>query len=505
MRAPRYAGLAWFLCGFTGGIATSLLWSGSAGALLLLAVTGLGAAALFEQRSPGKPAALLGLLAGLDAFVVSLVISPPCKYPLEGFERSPDGTFQAVCETQQLGGLAILAGAGTLAIAGLVWILDRHRKNRTDDRSQPEARGGNNVQLACAAVAVLGCVAVVAPVLAVNSWSPTALVRMAVDDELRFYALEQQPDFALFNSESHYDGIYFYAVANDPLARGEPHQVIDLASHRYAHPLYGWLGWLFSAGHGPAVPFVMMLISIVAMAVAAVMTSRLAEHLGMSPWWGLFPSVTPGLLASVSWDTAEPLAAAVVTGGLLYWLRGQKFLGGVLLIAVCMTRQPFSVIPIGLAAWELLRRRQGQSTRETIQRLTILAAGPVCMVLWQIYLRTRFEEWPFETADLVLTVPFQGWSEALRLAAVIGGGEFAQLGLLSLPMLAAHLLAALIVTSRALQMRNPIAPVFIALILIWYAFDQSAIVFTKDLLRFSAIPWLLAPFVLARMDRDTYD
>jgi hypothetical protein len=125
----------------------------------------------------------------------------------------------------------------------------------------------------------------------------------------------------------------------------------------------------------------------------------------------------------------------------------------------------------------------------------------MAMVLWQIYLHSRFGVWPFETADTVLTLPFEGWAEAIRTAAGAGGTRFAQIGLLSLPVLVVHLLAALIVTYQALKLRNAVAPVFLALILIWFSFDHTAVFFPKDLLRFTALPWLLAPFVFAPTPR----
>jgi hypothetical protein len=52
------------------------------------------------------------------------------------------------------------------------------------------------------------------------------------------------PNFQLVGS--HYDGVYFYAIALDPLANGRAHTLIDAGTNRYGHPAYGWAAGLLS-------------------------------------------------------------------------------------------------------------------------------------------------------------------------------------------------------------------------------------------------------------------
>jgi hypothetical protein len=52
------------------------------------------------------------------------------------------------------------------------------------------------------------------------------------------------PSFAYVGS--HYDGVYFYAMALDPLANGWAHMLIDAGANRYGHPAYGWVAGLLS-------------------------------------------------------------------------------------------------------------------------------------------------------------------------------------------------------------------------------------------------------------------
>jgi hypothetical protein len=48
-------------------------------------------------------------------------------------------------------------------------------------------------------------------------------------------------------------------IAVDPLALASVHRYFDKLAYRYGHPLYGWLGWLLSAGQAAAVPVALSL------------------------------------------------------------------------------------------------------------------------------------------------------------------------------------------------------------------------------------------------------
>ena len=100
---------------------------------------------------------------------------------------------------------------------------------------------GWRIPLACAAVAMAtACLAVLATV-SVADWNVTVLVRMAAEEPIAPLARETDPDFAFVHYHGRGDGVSYYAIARDPLARGDEHDLIQWPAYRYGHPGYSWL------------------------------------------------------------------------------------------------------------------------------------------------------------------------------------------------------------------------------------------------------------------------
>src|SRR5512141_1483111 len=104
------------------------------------------------------------------------------------------------------------------------------------------------VPLACAVAALASAGAAVVASLHWVAWDTSALVRMHDSLPLAKLALHDQPTFRLRGESGFYDGAYFYAIARDPVATGQAHELLDEAPYYWGHPAYGWLAWLASAG-----------------------------------------------------------------------------------------------------------------------------------------------------------------------------------------------------------------------------------------------------------------
>lgn len=492
-----YARLGWFLSGLALAVGLCLMSAGAQGGFGALVMGGLALFHLGWQQVPGRIGAAFGFLCGIDAFVLALWISPPCDFAdlaNTSLKPLPGGGAEFVCEPQDLTLLAVGALAGTVVISGLILFLQRRASERSDaphTKLSPIGLFALTSAVAAVFASSIGAVAVMSQ----SDWTPSALVRMAESDPIAGYARSHDPSFALFHPEAHYDGVYFYAIGADPLALGPAHKLLDLGAHRYTHPLYGWMAWLLSAGQPKFVPHALLLISLMSMGVAGAGFAFLAARFGMSPLAGLWVTLNPGLIASVTFDTAEPLGAAILVLALLAWTSERRALGAAGFLLLSMTRQPFALIPLGVAAWEIARNRRSMSFRPLLMRVAPLALGPLAMVLWQVYLFFRFEELPFATGEVVLTLPFQGWLEAFGIAARLGGGALAQVGLPSLALLIVAFAAALLVAYRALTTRTFMGAIYLALMIIFFSLEELAIVFPKELLRYAAIPLLIAPLV----------
>jgi len=300
--------------------------------------------------------------------------------------------------------------------------------------------------------------------------------------------------------EAHYDGTYFYAIARDPFAQGEAHRLIDRSAYRYGHAGYGWLAWIVSFGQGGAVPFALLIVALAGVGGAGFAASLLARAFGWSGWWGLLVALSPGIVFAVTVDTSEPVAAAFLLMGLLAWKQERWGLAAVWLAAACLTKEPLLVVPVGVAAWELVELRRGRGIEGIRKRIALLAIGPVLFLAWYIYLRATFGVWPFQQeAQDYLTFPFVGWIDSMRKASVLARGSFQamQVGNAAVPLLAVWGAAMIVGLVRARKVHSFVEPVFILMALTVLSLNWLGVLFPKDLIRETALTMLLLPLALA--------
>lgn len=329
---------------------------------------------------------------------------------------------------------------------------------------------------------------------------------MSASEPMAIVARATDPSFAFVDPQAHYDGVYFYAIARDPLARGTPHELIetDRGAYRYGHPGYGWLAWVASAGRASAVPAALLGVGLAGVAVAAYALSMLGSAMGWSPWAGLVVAFSPGIVFAATADTSEPVALAAVAVALLAWLRDRMFWTAVAVVACCFIKEPLLLVPLGLLAWLIVEAIRGRPSSALVTRLIALTVGPFLYGGWYLYLRDVFGTWPFqqESQDF-LTAPFAGWIDSLRRAASLATGPFdkSQLGYASVALIAvvgAVLLAGMI---KALRVETPIAPVLFVLALLIFSLNWLGVLYPKDLIREATIPLALVPFVFASQAR----
>jgi hypothetical protein len=356
------------------------------------------------------------------------------------------------------------------------------------------------VGLVCAAIALAIAGVAVMGTLAWNGWKTSALVHMSAQDPIASYALKSDSGFALGSPDEHYDGVYYYAIARDPLARGVAHTLIDRPAYRYGHAGYGWLAWALSGGRARDVPLALLLINLIAITLAGFGASVLSCAYGWSPWGGLVVAFNPGVIYATTVDTSEALGFAVLVWALLAWTRRRWTQAAVALTALCLVKEAFVLVPVGLAVWEVVevcRRRGAPNLR---RRLALLAIGPVVYAGWYLYLREHFGHFPYQEARDLTTWPFRGWWDAFSMAATIGtqGPDWRpQIGQASIPLMATvggFLLFALVLS---LRMRTRLDPVFALLAIVGFCLSWWGVLYPKDLIRELAVPLALAPAVFA--------
>jgi hypothetical protein len=351
----------------------------------------------------------------------------------------------------------------------------------------------------CGVIALAVSVAAVIVMIAPRDWRISALVHMANTDAIAPLALQSDPNFAFVTSANHYDGVYYYAIARDPLARGDAHTVIDEAPYRYGHAGYGWLAWLVSAGNPLEVPRSLLFLGLLGMATSAVVVSLIAAELGWTPWAGLLVAFSPGLISAVISDTTEPVGVAVISLAVLLWMRGRIWWAAGFLIAACLVKEPFVLVPAALVLWECAGWLRGRRPDRLVQRALALATGPVLFAVWYLYLRFNFGIWPFQASVGLFSPPVTGWVDTLQRAVGLAQSDFngAQLSAAMVPILLALAAALIAGATRAWRLRTPLDALFVLFFLLAACLNWWALLYPKDLIRELVLPLLLIPAALA--------
>lgn len=349
----------------------------------------------------------------------------------------------------------------------------------------------------CAFVALLVSGVAVGAILSGPDANVTSLLRMAPGDPIATVALQLEEDLQ-YVPAGHYDGVYYYAIAIDPFATGEAHQLIDLGSHRYGHPGYGWLGWLASFGNPAWVPQALLILSLAGMAVAAFFASVLSRDLGLGPWGGAVIALNPGLIFSVVTDTSEAVTMALLAVSVLLWLRQQRIPAAALLAFLCFFKFQMILVPVGLGLWELVRYLRGDRAAPLIKTLALLAIGPIVFLAWLAYVQTRFGELPTSGAPEFLSLPFVGWFDTMSTVGRLTELGFPEVQLASaqLPILVTLLALFVLTIGLAARLRNPLDAVFLLQGLFVLLLNWWNLLYPKDLIRALAIPLVLLVAVL---------
>jgi hypothetical protein len=375
--------------------------------------------------------------------------------------------------------------------------VSRRRQRWFDTASRWSATDGG-VAVASGAISAL---AGVFAILATDdgSLNPTELVHLSAAEPLAGIARSADPNFHFVTVPQHYDGVYYYAIARDPFLHGTAHTLIDQSGYRYGHPLHGWLAGLLSFGQARWVPLALMLLSLIGLAVAGWATSRLAVRFGRTPWAGLVIAFSPGLLFATTVSTTETVGAALIALTFLAWLNERFVVATVLLIAVCLDKEPYLMVPFGLAVWELVETRRRRSRPDQYEwKAVAIVAGPIATGLWYVYVHAELHKWPWSYDSGNLGKPFAGWVETFKLAHAlpVGGLYAAEIGDVTPPVLVVTGLLIVIATILALRLQTIFAAPLIGLAFVTSLQTWRTLLLPHELFRTPAIAVLMAIAVL---------
>lgn len=238
---------------------------------------------------------------------------------------------------------------------------------------------------------------------------------------------------AIRPADQAYDGQFYYRLGVAPFSTAKTVSGVtfDLAALRNVRWLSGGLAWVLSGGRRTAVPWALLVINFVSAIALGAAAGALARSSGRHAAWGLLLALYPGYAYTLTLDTSELLAGALLLAGLYAGRRQRWAPAAVLLALAVLARDTTVAIPAGLAAggaYLLLRRRPGG--------LGPLLAGVTGLLVyagWQVLQRVRFHAWPFAQSrknnlsgplvglakELSKEVPPHGGAAAFRLLSLV--------------------------------------------------------------------------------------
>ncbi|WP_421121028.1 hypothetical protein ACE2AJ_07055 [Aquihabitans daechungensis] len=229
-----------------------------------------------------------------------------------------------------------------------------------------------------------------------------------------------------------FDGQFFYRLGVSPWSTEDEVAGVrnDLPSLRNARWGYGALAWVVSAGDPDLVPWALIAINVGAAFAVGAIGGGLARTADRHALWGALFVLWPGFAYSLSLDTSELAASALLLGGLLALRHRHWVVTAGLLTAAVITRDTTTVVPFAVAL-------AGLWATERDDRPKQVAAGAVPLVAfatWQLVQRSRFGSLPLTSSgDNNLSAPLAGFveqlgkviipsssAEALRLVSMVG-------------------------------------------------------------------------------------
>jgi hypothetical protein len=185
-----------------------------------------------------------------------------------------------------------------------------------------------------------------------------------------------------------YDGQFYYRLALDPLNfRATAYGITMDQPYRFMRIGYPALTWLVSLGQHVLVPVMLVAVNIAAIGAIGWLGGIFARQAGRHALAGLLLPAYFGFITSLSRDTAEPLAAACLIGGLLAVRARRPVLAALLLAYGALTRE---TVLVAVAAVAIVRitgiiRRQhpARLSRDDLPWLVPIAA----FMAWQVVLK----------------------------------------------------------------------------------------------------------------------
>lgn len=229
----------------------------------------------------------------------------------------------------------------------------------------------------------------VGAVLSTHNWDPNAFVM-----EGTLYGRGDP------NGTIGYDGQFVYYIASDPFGAVSK---IDDPAYRYQRILYPILAWILSlGGNQNMLPWVMLLINLLAASGSFILLSEYLSIKGLHAWRAVAFLFSAGMMISLRADLNEPLAILLALAGLVLIYHKKWVFAGLAFALGILAKEIVVVFVIGTVVWLLFEKK----TR-TALLLTVLSLLPA--VLWGLFLTSWLGQSPLSADQAAMEIlPFYG-------------------------------------------------------------------------------------------------
>ena len=201
------------------------------------------------------------------------------------------------------------------------------------------------------------------------------------------------------NAPVGYDGQFAYAIAVNPLGAAP---LLDDPAYRYQRILYPMLAWAMALGQPELVPWTLIMLNVLALALGA---ELLGQHLlrhGLKAWYGLLFVLWVGQWFSLRFDLQEPLSLALALAALALLDQNRVGLAAITFGLGGLAKDMALLFCLGAAASAFVSRRIRQG-------VTVLLGGLLPYLLWAAVLNSIFKTWVFQaSAARMEWIPFNG-------------------------------------------------------------------------------------------------
>jgi hypothetical protein len=262
----------------------------------------------------------------------------------------------------------------------------------------------------------------VLPILAHHSFDTSVFI--VAGDRFVDPARLPSPIIVKANSDG-FDGQFYYRIALSPFELKRANGIqIDDPPFRTQRILYPLLAWGVALGHAAFVPASLFLVNLFGIGAIAFLATRLTTRLCLPTLTPLAMVLWPGLIVSLTHDTTEIVAAALLLAALDAYFAERLFAYAVLGGLAALTRETSGLFLAGVACFEGVRAVRPLSWTDGWRRMIIVCLALIPFVIWREALLDYWGQSPLAAAvKSDVSWPFLGILEKLR-GTLLGTGYY---------------------------------------------------------------------------------